>query len=330
MEELLASGAHRPSQRRQAGPAHRLHPVRRLPGQGAPALLLGGLLPREHQAGAPAARARPRVRGLRPVQGHPHAGPVRGLLPQGPGGPGHLLHQGARSPRVDEDGTTTCVVKADNTLLGEHIQLEADLVVLATGMVPAAADGEAIRRYTDAKAVVAKGEAGAQLEAAKETVEKLGAPRGHGDPEPGLPPGAGPAGAQVRLPRLALHLLPLRVAPHRHLCRRRACAPRGRDARREDGAGAALKAIQSVRLASRGRGGASALGRHVVPGLRPAALHPVQALHRGVSLRHAERGREGHAPAQPHALPPLRHLHGRVPRADHLVQGLLGRHRRRR
>ena len=52
-------------------------------------------------------------------------------------------------------------------------QVEADLVVLATGMVPVAADGEAVRQLKDAEAIVAKNEAGAQLDMANETLEKL-------------------------------------------------------------------------------------------------------------------------------------------------------------
>ena len=71
------------------------------------------------------------------------------------------------------NGDATLKVAADDTLLGEPIELEADMVVLATGMVPRSADGEKIRKYVDAKKVVEKGEEGAQLEAAKETVEEL-------------------------------------------------------------------------------------------------------------------------------------------------------------
>jgi quinone-modifying oxidoreductase subunit QmoB len=64
-------------------------------------------------------------------------------------------------------------VEAEDSLLGGNIQLEADLVVLATGMVPRSADGELIRKYVDAKAIVAKGEEGAQLENAKVAVEEF-------------------------------------------------------------------------------------------------------------------------------------------------------------
>jgi len=45
---------------------------------------------------------------------------------------------------VSEDGGGNLVVEVEDSLLGEKIQLKADLVVLATGMVPMAAVGEVI------------------------------------------------------------------------------------------------------------------------------------------------------------------------------------------
>ena len=72
-----------------------------------------------------------------------------------------------------QNGGGALRVEAEETLLGGNIQIEADLVVLATGMVPRSADSELIRKYVDAKAVVAKGEEGIQLENAKEAVEQL-------------------------------------------------------------------------------------------------------------------------------------------------------------
>ena len=82
-------------------------------------------------------------------------------------------------------------VTVHHTLLGESITVCVDLVVLATGMVP----------------------------------------NGSGpDPEPGLSPGSGTAGAAGRLSGFAFRLLPLRDAPHRHL--------RGRSRARTHGRGA--------------------------------------------------------------------------------------------
>jgi quinone-modifying oxidoreductase subunit QmoB len=72
------------------------------------------------------------------------------------------------------NGTPTLRVNVENTLLGPAIQIETDLVVLATGMVPVAADGEAIRKVRDAKAIIEKAEAGPQLDAARQLVADHG------------------------------------------------------------------------------------------------------------------------------------------------------------
>jgi hypothetical protein len=129
-----------------------------------------------------------------------------------------------------------------------------------------------------------------------------------------------------RLPGLALHLLPVRDAAHRHLRRRLPCAARwtgagggGRRRRGDEG--------HPVRREWRAGGRSPARRRHAYPRLLPPALHAVQALHRGVPVRRHRRGRQGHAPAfNPLPLPALRHLHGRLPGAHHQLPGLLGGH----
>jgi quinone-modifying oxidoreductase subunit QmoB len=73
---------------------------------------------------------------------------------------------------VGDDGSLA--VLAEQSLLGDSVKVEADLVVLAIGMVPVAADGEAIRAVKDAKAVIAKNESPVQVEAAQQTVAELG------------------------------------------------------------------------------------------------------------------------------------------------------------
>ncbi len=158
------------------------------------------------------------------------------------------------------NGGSALKVQADDTLLGKKIELEADLVVLATGMVPRSADGELIRKYTDAKKIVAKGEAGAQLEAAKKTVEEL-----------------------VYLEDAEILNLTYRQGPDlpvfkydfpdsHFICfpyesRRTGIYPAGgvrapldsQDAR-QDGSGAALKAIQALESRRQGRGRAPQVG----------------------------------------------------------------------
>ncbi len=141
---------------------------------------------------------------------------------------------------------------ANNTLLGERVQLEADLVVLATGMVPAAADGEALRRYADAKAVIAKGEAGAQLEAAKETVEKLA--HLEGSAILNLDYRQGPDLPQLKYDFPDSHFICFPYESRRTgiYAAGAVRAPGDAELAREDGAGAALKAMQVLRLAKEG------------------------------------------------------------------------------
>jgi len=73
---------------------------------------------------------------------------------------------------VGDDGSLR--VLAENTLFGENIAVPADLVVLATGMVPVAADGEAIRSVRDARATIAKNESQIQVDAAQKIIDELG------------------------------------------------------------------------------------------------------------------------------------------------------------
>jgi len=69
-------------------------------------------------------------------------------------------------------------VHVDNSLLGESIVVEADLVVLATGMVPNSADGPAIRELEDSKLKVLNAETDAQKAEAAKRVEELAAHEG--------------------------------------------------------------------------------------------------------------------------------------------------------
>jgi quinone-modifying oxidoreductase subunit QmoB len=144
------------------------------------------------------------------------------------------------------------VINVENTLIEPKIQVEADLVVLATGMVPVSADGEKVRAYLDAKAIIAKGEAGAQLEAAKKTEAEL---KHHEGTEilrleyrqgPDLPT------LEYGCPDSHFICFPYetrRTGIYAAGCLR---APNDSDACKEDAAGAALKAIQCVELTSRG------------------------------------------------------------------------------
>jgi len=153
---------------------------------------------------------------------------------------------------VKETAGNDLVVDVEDTLIDKHIQVEADLVVLATGMVPAAADSESVRKYTDAQAVIAKGEAGAQLEAAKVTAEELKHHEGTEVLNLGYRQGPDLPVLKYDFPDSHFICFPYetrRTGIYAAGCVR---APNDCDASREDAEGAALKAIQCVELASRG------------------------------------------------------------------------------
>ena len=159
------------------------------------------------------------------------------------------------------------VVEAEHTLLGERLQLEADLVVLATGMVPRAADGEAIRRYVDAKAVVARGDAAAaaQLATAQEAVASLAHLEGAAILN--LDYRQGPDLPALRHDFPDSHFICFPYETRRTGIYAAGCvrAPNDAQACREDGAGAALKAIQALELAAGGAAVQPRLGDRSYP-----------------------------------------------------------------
>ncbi len=153
---------------------------------------------------------------------------------------------------VKEAAGGDLLVDVEDTLIDKHIQIEADLVVLATGMVPAAADGEAIRQYKDALGVIEKGEAGAQLDMAKETAEKL--KEHEGTDILNLTYRQGPDLPSLRYQFPDSHFICFPYETRRTGIYAAGCvrAPNDTDACSEDAQGAALKAIQSVELATLG------------------------------------------------------------------------------
>ncbi len=64
-------------------------------------------------------------------------------------------------------------VTLTDSLLGERVAIDADLVVLATGMVPNSADGEAIRQLRDARKRIERNESETQVRAAQQIVTSL-------------------------------------------------------------------------------------------------------------------------------------------------------------
>jgi quinone-modifying oxidoreductase subunit QmoB len=149
------------------------------------------------------------------------------------------------------------IVDAENTLLGEKLQVKADLVVLGAGMVPVTKD---------------------------DPVVNLAYRQGPGFRDIGLFNGY--CGFQ-------LHLLSLRNPAHRHLCRRG--HPSLHDHGRVHGrclrCGPQGHPVPGVGQPRRQR--SSALRRHDLPGFLLPALHPVQTLHRRVPLRRLDDDEKG-------------------------------------
>ncbi len=153
---------------------------------------------------------------------------------------------------VTETDSDNLLVNVENTLVGDNIQVEADLVVLATGMVPCAADGEAIRQVRDARAVIEKGEEGAQMDAALKTAARLAEHEGTDLLRLTYRQGPDLPALKYGFPDSHFICFPYetrRTGIYAAGCLR---APNDSDACAEDGMGAALKAIQSVELATRG------------------------------------------------------------------------------
>jgi quinone-modifying oxidoreductase subunit QmoB len=151
------------------------------------------------------------------------------------------------------NGGSTLKIDADDTLLGEKVQLEADMVVLATGMVPRSADGELIRKYVDAKAVVAKGEEGAQLENAKVTVDELSYLEDAEILNLGYRQGPDLPVFKYGFPDSHFICFPYesrRTGIYPAGCVR---APQDAQNSKEDGTGAAMKAIQALEVTAKGQ-----------------------------------------------------------------------------
>ncbi len=144
-------------------------------------------------------------------------------------------------------------VDVSDTLLGEAVRISADVVVLATGMVPNSADNEAIRALRDAQDKVIRNESETQRAEAARTVASLEHHAGteilnlayrQGPDLPVLRDGF-PGSNFVCFPYETLRTGIYAAGAVR--------APMDAAQAEEDALGAAMKAIQSVELAARGQ-----------------------------------------------------------------------------
>lgn len=153
---------------------------------------------------------------------------------------------------VVRDGDGRLIVTASDTMPGSRIEVVVDLVVVAAGMVPNAADGEAIRALEEAKVRQFKGESETQRKEAGEMVERLKHHEGTEILNLGYRQGPDLPALEYGFPDSHFICFP-------YESRRTGVYPAGAVRQpmdgmgsREDATGAAMKAIQCVEMISRG------------------------------------------------------------------------------
>jgi quinone-modifying oxidoreductase, subunit QmoB len=165
--------------------------------------------------------------------------------------PGSMFTRG-EVDGVEGNGSGPLAVRLRDSLLGDAVTLSADLVVLAVGMVPNSADGEAVRSLHDAQRRAEKGDTESQREEARKTAEKLAAHQG--TEILNLTYRQGPD-----LPVLGYGFQDSHFICFPYETRRTGIytagavhAPMDASQAAEDGWGAAMKAVQCIRAAERG------------------------------------------------------------------------------
>ncbi len=155
--------------------------------------------------------------------------------------------------KVEKGAGGKLSVSVNNTLLGEDLVIPVDMVVLAAGMVPNSADGEAIRAFEDAKLKAEKGDSESQRADAAKKAEEL---KGHQGTEilnltyrqgPDLPV------LKYGFPDSHFVCFPYETRRTGIYAAGSVRAPMDSLHAEDDALGAAMKAIQSVELASKGK-----------------------------------------------------------------------------
>lgn len=144
-------------------------------------------------------------------------------------------------------------VSVTNTLLGEDLLIPVDMVVLAAGMVPNSADGEAIRAFEDAKLKAEKGDSESQRADAAKKADELKCHQG--TEILNLTYRQGPDLPVLRHGFPDSHFVCFPYETRRTGIYAAGCvrAPMDSLHAEDDALGAAMKAIQSVELASKGK-----------------------------------------------------------------------------
>ena len=261
------------------------------PRPGSPALLLGRLLRRVGEAGPVRAAVKPNAHAMILYGDIRIPGQIELFYKEAQSDPGVMLTK-AEVTGVETVPGGKLRIAAKDTLLGAAIEIEADLVVLPTALVPrTTAHAPVHPTWNTARA---------------------------------WPSRTWTCSRALPIPTTSAS--PTRPVARASTRPARCASPWAWPWPRTTRQGAALKAIQAVELGQPGRGRASPCRRLKLPDLQLHALHPVQTLHRGMPLRRPGRRSQGHPDAQPQPLPPLRHLHGGLSRAHRQLRRLQRRH----
>jgi quinone-modifying oxidoreductase subunit QmoB len=155
--------------------------------------------------------------------------------------------------KVEKSGDGKLSVSVTNTLLGEDLLIPVDMVVLAAGMVPNSADGEAIRAFEDAKLKAEKGDSESQRADAAKKADELKCHQG--TEILNLTYRQGPDLPVLRHGFPDSHFVCFPYETRRTGIYAAGCvrAPMDSLHAEDDALGAAMKAVQSVELASKGK-----------------------------------------------------------------------------
>ena len=154
--------------------------------------------------------------------------------------------------RVSGNGHGPLAVQVRESLLGDNVTLEADLVVLAVGMVPNAADGEAVRALHDAQIRAEKGDSETQRRDAAALVEQLAHHQGTEILHLDYRQGPDMPVLKYGFPDSHFICFPYETRRTGIYAAGTVRAPMDPPQAAEDGWGAAMKAIQCIEAAKRG------------------------------------------------------------------------------
>lgn len=165
--------------------------------------------------------------------------------------------------RVSANGRLA--VHMTTSLLGDDTTVEADLVVLAVGMVPNAADGEAIRQLTDARDRAANSESSQVRKDSAELAEKLAHHEGTEVLNLGYRQGPDLPALAYSFPDSHFICFPYETRRTGIYAAGAVRAPMDTAQAAEDGFGAAMKAVQCIEAAKRGEAVHPRAGDTTVP-----------------------------------------------------------------